>query len=482
MTNALSLCRWFAPLALWLVLVFLVGCGKSPDGPGSAVDPTPQPGAQAAPAGLEAQQPNLPENPPEPASEPAAEPVPAGVPGGPPVLRSSPEQLIQPEQLVYQGAFRLPDHPDDERSWNYSGEAVAYCPVGDPDGPDDGYPGSLFAMGHDWRGEIGEVSIPVPVVSEGKNVEELNTAATLQDFGDVKGEMFPALEIIRCGLAYLPKQGQQTSGKLYFCYGQHMAEDVADPSHGWCELDLSNPRSAGPWRIDDLRQYVTTDYLFDIPSDWADANAPGMLLATGRFRDGGQGTLGPSLFAFGPWSHGNPPEPGAKLAAKTLLRYSSVYDEEQHAMRDYHHADEWSGGAWLTAGDRAAVVFVGTKGQGECWYGFADGTVWPDEAPFPEIPPPPNDQRGWWSTRFVGQMIFYDPAQLAAVARGDLEACAPQPYAVLNLDEHLFRIASPQQKTHVRAAAFDRARALLYVFEFRGDEDKSLVHVWRVQP
>ena len=79
------------------------------------------------------------------------------------------------------------------------------------------------------------------------------------------------------------------------------------------------------------------------------------------------------------------------------------------------------------------------------------------------------------------QIIFYNPADLAAVARGEAEPWQPQPYAVMNIDEYLHRIESGQQLHHVDAAAFDRDRGLLYVFEPLVDEEKPLVHVWKVE-
>ena len=216
------------------------------------------------------------------------------------------EQLVQPTDLTYLGAFRLPDGPEGI-GWQYSGSAMAYYPDGDPDGPDDGYPGSIFGTGHDWNQYVSEISIPAPVISPGKNVDDLNTATTLQDFQNIRGDLFGELEIPRVGLEYLPAQGEQTTGKLYFCWAQHMGEGETNPSHGWSELDLSNPQTAGPWRIGDYWNYVTSDYIFAIPQEWADANTPGMYLATGRFRDGGQGARGPSLLAYGPWNEGTPP-------------------------------------------------------------------------------------------------------------------------------------------------------------------------------
>jgi hypothetical protein len=387
---------------------------------------------------------------------------------------------IQPKDLVYRGAFRLPDGPE-EYAWGWSGQGLAYYPAGDAGGGDDGHPGSLFGVGHDWHQYVSEVSIPRPVLSRSKNLDELNTARTLQKFQDIRGGMLQDLEQARAGLAYLPAQEGQTAGKLYFCRGPHMHETQTVPSHGMCEVDLSEPDPAGPWRIGGLWTYVTTDYIFPIPDDWADKHVSGMRLATGRFRDGGQGSQGPTIFAYAPWQEGNPPEPNATIPATPLLQYSSVYDDEQHRLKDYHHSDEWSGAAWLTAGDKAAVVFVGTKGVGKCWYGFANGVVWPEEGPWPEVPAYPNDNRGWWSTEFRGQMLFYDPDDLAAVAAGKMKPYELQPYATMWIDDVLYGVKSKQQTRHVGAAAFDRKNGLLYVLEFRGDGDKSLVHVWQIQ-
>ena len=67
-------------------------------------------------------------------------------------------RLLQPDDLVYLGAFRLPDEPLD--GWAYSGAALASYPGGDPGGAEDGFPGSLFATGHNWYQQVAELSIP----------------------------------------------------------------------------------------------------------------------------------------------------------------------------------------------------------------------------------------------------------------------------------------------------------------------------------
>ena len=100
--------------------------------------------------------------------------------------------------------------------------------------------GSIFAIGHDHHQRVSELSIPIPVISKNKNLGELNSARTLQVFQDITGGRFGQLEIPRAGLEYLAAQGPQKTGKLHFCWGQHFQEFEA--SHGWCDLDLSNPR------------------------------------------------------------------------------------------------------------------------------------------------------------------------------------------------------------------------------------------------
>ena len=387
---------------------------------------------------------------------------------------------IQPEDLVYLGAFRLPDGPEDI-GWAYSGQALTYYPEGDPEGQDV-FSGSLFGTGHRWNTYVSEISIPVPVISLNKNLDELNMAVTLQSFQNIRPAYFDTvyLEQTRAGLAYLSPQGSQITGKLYYCFAAHAGQMDAKPVHGWCEQNLSDSRQAGPWYMEDYRNYLTADYIFDIPESWAGLYTPGMRLATGRFRDGGQVSKGPTIFAYGPWNEGNPPEQGSTIACTPLLVYGDVDTENSPALHNYHHSDAWDGSVWLTAGDKSAVIFTGTKGRGQCWYGLIDGTVW--EPPYPNDKPDSLlETRGWWSEMLTGQMIFFDTDDLAAVARGEMALWEPQPYDSLDLDPYLYHIQSERQKMHVQACAFDREHGYLYVMEPEVDDYKSLIHVWQVQ-
>jgi len=405
-----------------------------------------------------------------------------------------PGNRIQPENLTYLGAFRLPEGSGGS-NWDYSGHGLTYYPGGDPAGADDGFPGSLYGFGHDHQLMVSEITIPTPVIS--KNLDDLNTAATLQPFADITAGLFDpdAVDLPRAGIEYLPPQGNQTTGKLHFVWGQHF--QFFEPSHGWSELDLSNPQPAGLWVFDGFTNYVTSDYLFEIPEAWANAYTPGLRLATGRFREGVWGGFGPALFAFAPWEDGSPPPPSSTLTSITpLLLYGiqeegnpEIVSDSSMMMNGYQEADHWWGAAWLTSRDYAAVVFAGTKALGSSWYGFANGVVWPydcaDHTPVtcPDVPEWPYSDRGYWAESFQAQMIFFDPNQLAAVAQGHIQPYEPQPYATLDLTPYLFdpNIDLGEYKRDlVGAAAFDREHGYLFVVERLADEYKSVIHVFQI--
>jgi hypothetical protein len=394
------------------------------------------------------------------------------------VVLANKTTLIQPSDLLYLGAFRLPDSPGtpENVNWEWSNwsAAATYYPQGDVSGPNDGFPGSIYGVGHDQTQYIAEISIPVPRKSASKNVNELNTAGFLQDFHDVKGDLYSYIEMPRVGLEYLPAQGAQTSGKLHFSWAQHLDEGNTGPTHGWCELNLSNPQSRGTWRIGGMENYVTADYIFEIPTSWANAYTPGYRLATGRYRDGGQSAQGPALFTYGPWNQGNPPLAGTTLTTIPLLLYDNIGDPmPQYNLNGYAHSDEWNGGAWLTVDNKSAVIFVGNKGIGDTWYGCDDGQECPPNCDC-------GPSRGWWSDSIVGRILFYDPADLAKVAQGTMQSNRPQPYAIMNLDSFLYHITTTRQKHHISAVAFDRSHGVLYIFEPFADGDKPIVHAWSI--
>ncbi len=405
----------------------------------------------------------------------------------------TPQGALPPEALTYLGTFRLPDDPENI-NWLYSGQGLTYYSDGDPQGGEDGFPGSLFYIGHDQALLVAEISIPGP--TQGGDFESLSLAKVLQPFSDITGGyVTEGRDIPVMDIAYLPAQLGQTEGKLHFTVGHHIQD--FEPSHGWSSLDLSAPDTTGLWLFDGYTNYVTNDYLFEIPHDWALTFANGYLLATGRFREGVWGGFGPALFAYAPWEDGTPPAPDQRLSAvKPLLLYGipvegspELETDDTMRMDGFGQADHWWGGAWLTSPVGDAVIFTGTKALGENWYGFANGVVWPHdcaenpEVECPDVPDFPNDNRGFWAEDFIPAILFFDPADLAKVAQGEMETYEPQPYALLDLSPYWLNPETDLEtfkRDLAGAAAFDRENGLLYIIERLAYESQSVIHVFQI--
>lgn len=444
------------------------------------------------------------------------------------VLKNSsatpPGNLIQPADLSYLGAFRLPGDDTPPQTFAYGGNAVTFNPDGDTTNADD-YPGSLFITGHDRTddhpdgNQIAEVTIPVPVNS--RNVDNLPYADFIQGFQDVTAGHFQELSTVpKVGLQYL--NHPDTGPLLHITWGRHLQqlEDYL-PSQGWVSANLAQPDFQGEWFIGDQNPNGVNGYLFEIPATWADTYAQGRYLATGRFSPGGMGGMGPTIFAYRPWeTGGTAPASGAHLTETPLLHYESsmVTDVITHCMNGYQHADSWEGGAWLTTSSgKGAVLFAGTKATGvKYWYGYIHPTnpmsacVDLDETSLVTCrlangnECPQTDYayccdedageclsaRGWWSTRHDAQLVLYNPADLAQVAAGTMDSWEPQPYAVIDVDDYLY-LNPPewdvfelgwgdQRRNRLGDVTYDPETGRLYVLELSGDSAKPMVHVWQV--
>ncbi len=385
-------------------------------------------------------------------------------------------RLIQPADLTYLGAFRLPDETSNATSWSYGGSGMTYYPLGDAAGIQDGYPGSLFSTSYfPDQNYISEFSIPAPVISPDHNLDDLPTARTLQPFADItEGRQIPGLQdsLTVSDVQYYPRQGSQTSDKLYWVMFEFfMPQD--EIGHGWSELNLAAPQSQGTWRLGNFPTSGTNKYLFEIPPAWADRYTPGQYLLAGRNRVPNDGSWGPSLFAFGPWNDGNPPANGSAVAATQLLYYpfdTTTYLAD-HMLTDYSHADEWHDGAWLTSGDRSAVILAGVK---------ALRREYDLEYYGPDNVDACGTSKGWHAEPYYAAVLFYDPQLLAAVVQATIEPYELQPYAILNLEDYMFQQGCRRQT--LGGVGYDRQRGLIYIMEkeVAAESARPIVHVFRL--
>lgn len=446
---------------------------------------------------------------PEPAAP--AEPIPTP---------DNPTPLLQPNNLQYLGAFRLPDGSDRPYTFEYGGNAMTLIPHASTDG---NLPGGLVITGHDRLAygelsdgsQIAEVTIPMPVIAT--DVYALPVAEFIQPFSNVNAGHFPTLdELPRIGLAYLDDPA--TGPLIHIAWGAHFQEEASHaPSHGVFSTNFNDPQFQGEWYLDDYNLYSLNGYMFVIPETWAEQYTSGMQLATGRYRDGGWSGMGPNLYVYQPWDeNGNFPATNASIPATQLLGYPPSFeiDTFEQAMNGYSHADEWEGAAWLsTPSGKMAMIFTGTKATGEkTWYGWRNpqGEAYPcietelrdqfttcilaDGSPCPSADlngcSGHNDYRGWWSSSFEAQILFYNQDDLAMVAAGMVEPWQPQPYATMSLEDVLFHnpdrtelemLGEGNQAIHrIGAATFDADNGFLYILELFAEGAKPVVHVWQV--
>ncbi len=387
-------------------------------------------------------------------------------------LPTSVSGLIQPEDLVYQGAFLFPEND----AWAYSGQALAYYPPGN----------SLYTATHSHYGYVGEISIPAPVISS--SINDLPRAEIRQAPADITGGWkdnctFDPECIYRelDGLAYLPNINKMAWNlRDWYNTAKHDQDSL-----GWSNPDMTDAQ--GVWHIgeresdnDLFHNARTSNYLFTVPEGFAAQWLNNKWLIAGGTREAGAlgGSQGPTLFALAPWEDGRPPASGASLDALPLLYYPENVDcvwedPDTCVYPGYRAVDQWNGGAWIETPAGSAIVITGKKGLGPNCYGE------PEECG--------NDpcvlSKGYHAYPYQGQILFYDPEDIKAVQSGTRSPWQVLPYQVISLED----ISYMGDCTVIGAAAWDSENRRLFITEKEIDDTDygiwgvTAVHVWQVQ-
>jgi hypothetical protein len=389
------------------------------------------------------------------------------------------DQMITPGNFEYLGAFRPPHVELNGVTFGYGGWGIAYREDGDPEGALDGFPGSLYLVGHQQHQQVAELSIPRPFVSRRRNADELPVAQVLQPFADITGGLQSSLtdgssEPFQIGGMLV------TDNKLHWTLHKYYnVEGVDLPSHGTTDLELGSLEADGPWHLGPLHSglpqwhsYKHAGYILEVPQQEADTWFGGRNLISGlQISTGLQySSQGPALFAYR-----LPPAgtlPGRSLDALPLCWYS-----EESPLPGHHPADRWTGAAWLTLGDKQAVIVVGRKSHGALYYGE----------------PRPGDcspYKGYHGPPYDVEVAFYSPASLIHVAHGQLPAKGLSPWLRWDgrfdggsISQYLF----PTCGQDVGGLAYDRARNLIYLTQTDAAVTKDnqweslpVIHVFRI--
>ena len=417
--------------------------------------------------------------------------------------------LVQPDHLIYEGAFRVPagmlrgpnltEWQYDRAMFDYGGTALAYNPAHN----------SLFVVGHDQAQLVAEIAIPTPI--NGTNLASLNTATLLQPFTDATDRRLslvnsdplnPTDVTVKIG-GLLP-----TSDRLFITgYIYYDGRSSQKLSHFVSGLDLSVPNDAvGPFEVNTTDCNPATGagclgagffdgYFARVPPAWQPALGGPVLNGNCCLGVIGRTSFGPSVSAIDPTALGTT----MPLPAKPLLYYPTT-----HPLLDPGSTgDGWGNnstlfngstevkGAVFPEGTRSVLFFgrhggiggVNVPGGGGFCYGF--GTA--NAALVGTIPPGENDHycydpedgsKGVHGYPYHYYVWAYDANDLAKVARGESAPWTLRPYAVWSLN---FPFAT-SGSTRLGGATYNPQTGRIYISQYQGDGNLPLIHVLRLQP
>lgn len=418
----------------------------------------------------------------------------------PPAQGGVPAERLQPADLTYAGAFRLPDE------FNWGARGIAYRPadgggagtllvtgfelIYDPDHPGEG----CWDPSWDCSAFYGEVTIPT--LATASNWEDLPAAALVTPLTAFDGGLVQTVHreyIYVDDIAYVPRHGTQTSAKLYGSINLWYAEGVVG-ENTFPTIWMADPSGANARGMFHVGPEETPyhgrkcgAYLFTVPAWYADQYLGGRTLVTGRSRGTpavgtepvtiNGGTQGPALFAFAPFDTDNPT---GNLDALPILYYRvafpgcggpNVGNKANCDYPDFTMCDEWSGGAFLDTGTRRAIVLAGYKGLGNNCY---------DEPPV-ECHDPCSDAHGYHCQPYERQVIFYDVHELGFSAENGQVPWAVVPYAIWRPEEFFL---TGQVCANLGGMAFDSAGSRLFMVERglgEGGINAAVVHVWTLE-
>lgn len=371
-------------------------------------------------------------------------------------------RLLQKDDLVYQGAFRLPQGIIGASAFSYGGSALAFNPARN----------SLFMVGHDQQQLVAEVSIPATGTGP---LASLATASLLQTFADVTDGKAQSVanastDQVRIG-GLLPYNGKLIASTYVYYDGE--GKQVL--SHFVSGTDLSVKTDAqGPYQVGTMGAGFVSGYMANVPPPFQTALGGQAVLGNCCLSIISRTSYGPALFSVNQASLGTLP-----LTVTPLVYYTAE-----------HPLWPWGGDSLLFNGstnvtgvvfpaNARSVLFFGKQGIGPWCYGT--GTANQAQAGQPTgqgdvfCYDPTDSSKGGHGFPYAYQVWAYDAWDLAAVTRGEQQPWDIKPYAT-------WALALPYAGgSLIRGAAYDPATARVFVTQQYGDGDRPLVHVFTVK-
>jgi hypothetical protein len=373
--------------------------------------------------------------------------------------------LLGPSDLVYQGAFLLPQSGIDRTSFSYGGTALAYNPAHN----------SLFAVGHDWYQLSAEVSIPAPVDSS--NLDDLSRATFLQPLTDATNGKIDQTGGTNNKIGgQLVYQGH-LYGSVYVYYDAAGTQVVSHWSRPSTSLTLGT--ASGLYQVGDAGAGMVSGYMAAVPPAWRSFLGGPALTGNCCIPIISRTSFGPAVSTFDPAALGSaksvPDTPlvGYPADHPTLGNWGDSWDPALGIL--------WDGattvrGVVFPAGSRS-VLFFGTQGIGPFCYGEGtddpslDGRPTPDGTTY--CYDPDNASKGTHGYPYVAEVWAYDAMDLLAVRKGEKQPWDVTPYATWSID-------LPFGSGQIGGAAYDPANGLVYLSQQYGDGADPVIHVFKL--
>jgi hypothetical protein len=292
-------------------------------------------------------------------------------------VEASDQPLIYGNNLIFIGAFRVPNGKIGNSTFSYGGAAITYNPINK----------SLFLLGA--SNNVAEINIPVPVKSS--NASDLNTATIIQSFFDITEGKARNLAVGGTDVG----TGGSIGGLLVYnnkligtSYSYYDGRSNAVLSHFTTGLNLSILGDfAGMYAVGSPPSVPTASFvsgwMTHVPINFQDALGGPVLTGNGTLSVISRTSHGPAAFSFDPSRLGI----DTPVSATPLLYYPS-----QHAnlgadttTNPLYNISSQIAGITMVNGSRS-VLFFGTHGIGEYNYGgYSSDPIHADVCTAPDI-------------------------------------------------------------------------------------------------
>lgn len=414
--------------------------------------------------------------------------------------------LLQEENFVYKGAFRVPDI----QSLAFGGSGLTFNQNNN----------SLLIFGRDKK--TIEISIPA-TISSSSNISDLAYATVLRGPIDLTGGLWDDLKADGGAVGNGGSPGGMLvynnkiigSAFAYYDAGYQAARSHFSASINWdtAGINFSGFKQVGINVISAtaVNGGYVGGYMTLVPTEWQTALGGVALTGKGAIPIITRTSLGPCAWSFNPDDIGTKePVPATMLVGyppnhPTLGTYST---SSQPSL--YFNMGTQIGGIVFPKGSRTVLFYgrhgLGATGKGDTCYGPASGSTAETGNLSTNLPPnntcdgqamtgpdpccydPTDSSKGTHAYPYVYRVWAYDAQELANVKSGNINQQTGstykpwdiRPYAIWNLD---FPLAI-KNNGNISGAAYDPTTSQIFIVDPKGDKHGldtfPLIHVYQV--